>query len=73
MSARPREYRDGRVRLVGCSPGCLVVSLVVSVLLTIFLNLVVRLLRGGFRLRAAGHNVALFNNERGGRPCRPLQ
>jgi hypothetical protein len=40
---RPRTYREERVRVYGCSPGCLLVSLAVSVLLTIFLNLLIRL------------------------------
>jgi hypothetical protein len=41
--ARSRSFGDGRVRVHGCSPGCLVVSLVVSVLLTILANLLIRL------------------------------
>jgi hypothetical protein len=40
----PRELRDGRVRVYGCSPGCLLLSLAVSVLLTILLNVLIRLL-----------------------------
>ena len=40
---RPRTYREGRVRVYGCSPGCLLVSLAVSGVLTIFLNLLIRL------------------------------
>ena len=35
----PREFAGGRVRVYGCSPGCLITSLVVSLLLTLFLNL----------------------------------
>ena len=35
---RPREYKGGRVKVYGCSPGCLLVSLAVSVLLTIAVN-----------------------------------
>ena len=35
---KPKEFRDGRVRVYGCSPGCLVVSLVLSLLLTLVLN-----------------------------------
>ena len=31
-----------RVRIYGCSPGCLVMSLLVSVFLTAVLNLVIR-------------------------------
>jgi hypothetical protein len=38
----PRTYRGGRVRLYGCSPGCLLLSLVVSLGLTILLNLLIR-------------------------------
>jgi hypothetical protein len=38
----PKEYRDGRVRVYGCSPGCLVVSLIVSVVLTVLVNLLIR-------------------------------
>ena len=39
----PRTFGSGRVRVYGCSPGCLIVSLAVSVLLTILLNLLIRL------------------------------
>lgn len=35
---RPREYRGGRVKVYGCSPGCLLVSLAVSLLLTLAVN-----------------------------------
>jgi hypothetical protein len=38
----PKTCRGGRVRVYGCSPGCLVVSLLVSLGLTILLNLLVR-------------------------------
>lgn len=38
----PREYKGGRVKVYGCSPGCLLVSLLVSVGLTILLNLLIR-------------------------------
>jgi hypothetical protein len=34
---------DGRVRVYGCSPGCLLISLAVSLLLTILLNVLIRL------------------------------
>jgi hypothetical protein len=34
----PREYRGGRVKIYGCSPGCLLVSLAVSLLLTLAVN-----------------------------------
>jgi hypothetical protein len=40
----PREFRNGRVHVYGCSPGCLLLSLAVSVLLTILLNVLIRLL-----------------------------
>jgi hypothetical protein len=38
-----RSYRGGRVRVYGCSPGCLLVSLAVSLILTILVNLLIRL------------------------------
>jgi hypothetical protein len=34
----PREYRGGRVRVYGCSPGCLLVSILLSVFLTLAVN-----------------------------------
>ncbi len=34
----PKEYRGGRVRVYGCSPGCLLVSIALSVLLTLAVN-----------------------------------
>jgi hypothetical protein len=34
----PREFAGGRVRVYGCSPGCLLASLVVSIILTLLLN-----------------------------------
>jgi hypothetical protein len=37
-----RSYRGGRVRVYGCSPGCLLVSLLASIVLTIVLNLLIR-------------------------------
>ncbi len=33
-----REFAGGRVRVYGCSPGCLMISLAVSVILTLLLN-----------------------------------
>jgi hypothetical protein len=39
----PREYRGGRVKVYGCSPGCLLVSLAVSVLLTLAVNGCIRI------------------------------
>lgn len=38
----PREYRGGRVKVYGCSPGCLVLSLLLSAVLTILVNLLIR-------------------------------
>ena len=35
---KPREYREGRVKVYGCSPGCLLVSIAVSVFLTLAVN-----------------------------------
>jgi hypothetical protein len=40
---KPREYRDGKVRVYGCSPGCLIVSLALSIFLTLALNGCIRL------------------------------
>jgi hypothetical protein len=37
-----RSYGGGRVRVYGCSPGCLVLSLGLSLLLTILINLLIR-------------------------------
>jgi hypothetical protein len=33
-----REFAGGRVRVYGCSPGCLMISLAVSLILTLLLN-----------------------------------
>ena len=38
----PRSYREGRVKVYGCSPGCLLVSLLLSLFLTILVNLLIR-------------------------------
>ena len=38
-----RSFRDGRVRVYGCSPGCLVVSLLLSLFLTLAINVLIRL------------------------------
>lgn len=38
-----RTYGEGRVRVYGCSPGCLIVSLAISLLLTLLINLLLRL------------------------------
>ncbi len=37
-----RAYAGGRVRVYGCSPGCLVASLVLSLFLTVLVNLLIR-------------------------------
>ena len=42
MNRNPRELRGGRVRVYGCSPGCLLWSIALSVGLTILLNLLIR-------------------------------
>ena len=36
----PRSFGGGRVRVYGCSPGCLLLMLLVSFLLTVLLNAV---------------------------------
>jgi hypothetical protein len=35
---KPRTSQDGRVRVYGCSPGCLLISLAVSLVLTLLVN-----------------------------------
>jgi hypothetical protein len=35
---KPREHQNGRVRVYGCSPGCLLVSIAISVFLTLAIN-----------------------------------
>jgi hypothetical protein len=42
-SGGQRSYRGGRVRVIGCGPGCLVTSLLVSLALTILINVAIRL------------------------------
>jgi hypothetical protein len=37
-----RTFGGGRVKVYGCSPGCLLMSLLASILLTIVLNLLIR-------------------------------
>ena len=39
-----RPAGNGRVKVYGCSPGCLLLSVAVSIALTIFLNVLIRLL-----------------------------
>jgi hypothetical protein len=31
----PKEFKGGRVKIYGCSPGCLLASIVISVFLTL--------------------------------------
>ena len=40
----PKEYKGGRVKVYGCSPGCLVVSIALSLFLTLAVNDCVHLL-----------------------------
>jgi hypothetical protein len=39
----PTTLSRGRVRIYGCSPGCLLLALGVSVVLTILVNVLIRL------------------------------
>jgi hypothetical protein len=39
-----RSYGEGRVRVYGCSPGCLAVSLALSLLLTLLINILIRVI-----------------------------
>jgi hypothetical protein len=34
----PKEFRNGQVRVYGCSPGWILMSLLVSIILTVILN-----------------------------------
>lgn len=34
----PREIKSGRVKVYGCSPGCLLVSIALSLFLTLAVN-----------------------------------
>jgi hypothetical protein len=47
MSSRnplpPKTPGGSRVRVYGCSPGCLLLSLAISVVLTILVNILIRL------------------------------
>jgi hypothetical protein len=40
----PREFKGGRVKVYGCSPGCLVVSIAISLFLTLAVNGCIRLI-----------------------------
>jgi hypothetical protein len=42
-SGGQRSYGGGRVRVIGCAPGCLVTSLLLSLALTILINVAIRL------------------------------
>jgi hypothetical protein len=33
-----KEYKGGRVKVYGCSPGCLLVSIALSIVLTLAVN-----------------------------------
>ena len=39
----PREFKGRRVKVYGCSPGCLLISIAVSVFLTLAVNGCIRL------------------------------
>jgi hypothetical protein len=39
----PNSLGGSRVRIYGCSPGCLLLSLAVSIVLTILVNVLIRL------------------------------
>ena len=39
----PKEFKGGRVKVYGCSPGCLAVSIGLSLLLTLAVNGCIRL------------------------------
>jgi hypothetical protein len=41
---QPRELKGGRVKVYGCSPGCLLASLAVSLVLTLAINGCIRVL-----------------------------
>ena len=40
----PKEFKNGRVKVYGCSPGCLVVSVALSLFLTLAINGCIHLL-----------------------------
>jgi hypothetical protein len=40
----PKEFKGGRVKVYGCSPGCLAVSIGLSLLLTLAVNGCIHLL-----------------------------
>lgn len=41
---KPKESKGGRVKVYGCSPGCLLVSIALSVVLTLAVNGCLRVL-----------------------------
>lgn len=41
---KPKESKGGRVKVYGCSPGCLLVSIALSVFLTLAVNGCLRVL-----------------------------
>lgn len=41
---KPKELKGGRIKVYGCSPGCLLVSLAVSLFLTLAVNGCINLL-----------------------------
>jgi hypothetical protein len=41
----PREDKGGRVKVYGCSPGCVAVSIAISLFLTLAINGCIYLLR----------------------------
>jgi hypothetical protein len=40
----PKEFKDGEVKVYGCSPGCLLVSIGLSLFLTLAVNACIRLI-----------------------------
>jgi hypothetical protein len=40
----PQQFRDGRVRVYGCSPGWILIWILISLILTIILNLLLNLI-----------------------------
>jgi len=40
---KPKEFKGGRAKVYGCSPGCLAVSIGLSLLLTLAVNGCIRL------------------------------
>jgi hypothetical protein len=40
----PREFRNGQVRLYGCTPGWILLWIVISLVLTVVLNLLLNVI-----------------------------